>query len=200
MEDLYKVLGVQKSSTQDEIKKAYRSLAFKYHPDRNQGSKEAEEKLKEINAAYSVLGDPDKRRQYDATGFNSTYTNYQNSGNYNGQGGYQRGYYDPFGSHGNQSGYNDFDEFFKSFYGNSSQNYNTYKQYQYTQGEPLSFGQGFVKTILGACIGILGFLSLKITLWFIPLGPILSFAAIANGISNVTKGIRAMAKALTPKK
>ena len=52
MEDLYKVLGVEKTATQDEIKKAYRNLAFKYHPDRNEGSKEAEEKLKEINAAY----------------------------------------------------------------------------------------------------------------------------------------------------
>ena len=65
MSNLYDVLGVQKDATADEIKKAYRSLAFKYHPDRNAGDKAAEDKFKEINEAYSVLGDETKRRQYD---------------------------------------------------------------------------------------------------------------------------------------
>jgi molecular chaperone DnaJ len=67
--DLYNVLGVDKKASADEIKKAYRKLARQYHPDRNPGDKQAEERFKEISAAYDVLGDPDKRKQYDRGGF-----------------------------------------------------------------------------------------------------------------------------------
>ncbi len=66
--DFYKTLGVSKTASADEIKKAYRKLALKYHPDRNPGNKEAEEKFKEISAAYEVLGDENKRKQYDQLG------------------------------------------------------------------------------------------------------------------------------------
>ncbi len=66
--DYYSILGVSRNATQDEIKKAYRKLALKYHPDRNKGNPEAEERFKEINEAYAVLSDPDKRRQYDMFG------------------------------------------------------------------------------------------------------------------------------------
>jgi molecular chaperone DnaJ len=65
MKDYYKILGVSENATQDEIKQAYKKLAMKYHPDRNPGDKQAEEKFKEINEAYSVLSDPEKRKQYD---------------------------------------------------------------------------------------------------------------------------------------
>jgi len=67
-EDYYKVLGVDKKASGDEIKKAYRKLALKYHPDRNQGNKSAEEQFKKISEAYAVLGDPEKRKQYDSFG------------------------------------------------------------------------------------------------------------------------------------
>jgi len=66
--DYYKLLGVEKNASTDEIKKAFRKLAFKYHPDKNQGNKEAEEQFKQINEAYAVLSDPQKRQQYDLMG------------------------------------------------------------------------------------------------------------------------------------
>lgn len=68
--DYYEVLGVDKKASEDEIKKAYRRIAIKYHPDRNPGDKQAEEKFKEAAEAYDVLHDPKKRQQYDQFGFN----------------------------------------------------------------------------------------------------------------------------------
>ena len=70
--DYYSVLGVDKNASDEDIKKAYRNLARKYHPDTNQGNKEAEEKFKEINEAYSVLGDKQKRSNYDNFGTSGT--------------------------------------------------------------------------------------------------------------------------------
>lgn len=74
--EYYEILGVAKSATADEIKKAYRKLALKYHPDRNKDDKAAEEKFKEINEAYAVLSDPVKKQQYDTYGSTSFHQRY----------------------------------------------------------------------------------------------------------------------------
>lgn len=88
--DYYEVLGIQKSATNDEIKKAYRKLAVKYHPDRNPGNKEAEEKFKEATEAYEVLSDEQKRPIYDQYGF----AGLDGMGGGAGSGGYSHAFHD----------------------------------------------------------------------------------------------------------
>ncbi len=118
--DYYSILGVSKSASQDEIKKAYRKLAVKYHPDKNKGDKQAEDRFKEIGEAYEVLKDPEKRQKYDQLGAN--WNQYQNTGP--GAGGYDFSqsnggsfYYD--GDIGDifGGGENDFSDFFNAFFG-----------------------------------------------------------------------------------
>lgn len=75
--DYYKILGVSKTASQEDIKKAFKTLAFKYHPDKNPGDKKSEDHFKEINEAYAVLSDAKKRRQYDqfgSSGFHQRYS------------------------------------------------------------------------------------------------------------------------------
>ncbi len=105
--DYYEVLGISKSATPDEIKKAYRQLAKKYHPDLNPGNKEAEAKFKEANEAYEILSDSDKKEKYDRFGFAGVDPSYGA-----GQGG-------GFGGFGGFDGGMDFDlgDLFGSFFG-----------------------------------------------------------------------------------
>ena len=94
--DYYKILGVEKSATKDEINKAFRKLALKYHPDKNPNNKAAEEKFKEITEAHEVLSDPEKRKKYDTLGAN--WNQYQTSG-----GGFED-FFSQFGGGGRRAG------------------------------------------------------------------------------------------------
>ncbi|MFW6257313.1 MAG: DnaJ domain-containing protein, partial [Prolixibacteraceae bacterium] len=126
--DYYKILGVSKDASQEEIKKAYRKLAVKYHPDKTKGDKQAEERFKEIGEAYAVLRDPEKRKKYDQLGAN--WKQYENAGYEGGGGGFdfsQFGGQQPGGGsfhfEGNMEDIfgggagGDFSDFFNAFFG-----------------------------------------------------------------------------------
>ena len=125
--DYYQILGVARTASAEEIRSAYRKLALKYHPDRNPGNKQAEDKFKEMNEAYQVLSDPQKRARYDQLG--SAYSSYQNNGGQPegfdwgqwstpGAGGQQVNFDDLFGGAGGGR----FSDFFSSMFGGMSGN------------------------------------------------------------------------------
>ena len=102
--DYYEVLGLKKGASDDEIKRAFRKLALKYHPDRNPDNKEAEERFKELNEAYQVLSDPEKKSRYDQFGHAGV-----DGQGFGGQGGFDGGF--DFSEMGG------FGDIFESFFG-----------------------------------------------------------------------------------
>ncbi|MGI4021356.1 MAG: DnaJ C-terminal domain-containing protein [Janthinobacterium lividum] len=116
--DYYKILGVSKTASQDEIKKAYRKLAVKYHPDKNPNDKVAENKFKEANEANEVLSKADKRKQYDELGEN--WQSYQQAGGYANQGGGRPGSSRRGGGFSTEDFYDgggQFSDFFENIFG-----------------------------------------------------------------------------------
>lgn len=128
--DYYKVLGVERKASEDEIKHSYRKLALDHHPDRNLGDKAAEEKFKEINEAYQVLSDVEKRKRYDQLG--ESYSSWQQRGGTPGgfnwedwsvkntTGGNVRVEVSDFGDIFGDTGIGDFSDFFRSIFGGRS--------------------------------------------------------------------------------
>jgi curved DNA-binding protein len=123
--DYYKVLGVNKNASPDEIKKAYRKLAVKYHPDKNKDNKAAEEKFKAVNEAHEVLSDPEKRKKYDQLG--SNWRQYENMGGRPSGGRGPAGGGGPFSFDGDfsdlfgQGGGSGFSDFFEQFFGRGAE-------------------------------------------------------------------------------
>jgi curved DNA-binding protein len=114
--DYYKILGIDKKASQDEIKKSFRTLAVKYHPDKNPDNKESEEKFKLINEANEVLSHPEKRKKYDDLGEN--WQQHEQAASQNGKRYYQENRATGF----ENSGQEDFSDFFEQFFAGRKQN------------------------------------------------------------------------------
>ena len=193
MSNYYDVLGVSKTATADEIKKAYRTLAFKYHPDRNPGNAAAEEKFKQISAAYDVLGDESKRRQYDMGYSSDSYSSNSTAGNQQYQRQYQYTYSNPFGD-------DNFWEWFNNaqFRSRNQQTQNTnnyYNQYDYSntgRNEPETKRDYFSLLFLKALQTFVGFTFFRFSWWIFPFGPIICIGVIVNGISGVIRSLKGL--------
>jgi len=133
MSDYYELLGLSKSATAQEIKKAYRKLAVQYHPDKNQGNKEAEEQFKKISEAYQVLSDEDKRAAYDRMGHAAFTQGAYSGASSSGGGGYYQDPFDVFREAFGGAGGGIFEQFFGG--GGSSHGYDRGPQ----SGEDLRF-------------------------------------------------------------
>ncbi len=136
--DYYQILGIEKDAGQKEVKDAYRHLAFKYHPDRNQGNLKAAEEMKSVNEAYAVLSDPGKRRNYDALRQrfgSSAHARFRN--NYSEQDIFSGSDINHvFEEMAKAFGFRGFDDIFKEFYGNN------YRSFQFRR--PGFFAGGFI--------------------------------------------------------
>lgn len=190
MNDYYSILGISKNATQEEIKKAYRNLAFKYHPDRNPDDKQAEEKFKKISEAYDTLGDEKKRAEYDRFGSAGTSYNSENSYYQNSYQNYyqQQSYSDPFGSE------DSFWQWFNSSAGqNSRRNSSCYYEYGNSQKNysKKSLWTEFFMKVGQIFIGLFFF---RFSWIIIPFGPLLCLGLLATGISGAVRTLRMIFK------
>ena len=191
MSNYYDILGVPKTATADEIKKAYRTLAFKYHPDRNQGNPEAEEKFKQISAAYDVLGDEAKRRQYDMGSYSSSYSTAGSQSQQQYQRQYQYTYSNPFGDENFWEWFNGAQ--FRSRNQQTQNSYGNYSQYNYSQEEePQTRGSYFSTLVLKALQTMVGMMFFRFSWFIIPFGPIICIGVIVNGVSGVIKALKGL--------
>ena len=136
--DYYQILGIEKDAGEKQVKEAYRHLAFKYHPDRNQGDPEASEEMKSVNEAYAVLSDPAKRREYDAlrqrfgsSAHNRFRSSYSEQDIFSGS-----DINHVFEEMAKAFGFRVFDDIFREFYGNN------YRSFQFKR--PGFFAGGFI--------------------------------------------------------
>ncbi len=187
MKDLYDSLGVSKNASADEIKKAYRDGALKYHPDRNPGDKVSEDKFKEIGAAYSVLGDEKKRRDYDMYGSADNYANAQRS-SYANQGYGQNPFGDSFWEWYSQGARTDNQE--------NQQYQKTYYTYR-SNPTPMTMADYVISLIRYFFTLIIGVSLFRFALFLFPIGPILCIAAIVNGTSGIFRSLKGIFRKLS---
>ena len=170
MENYYDILNVPNTANEDQIKQAYRTLAMKYHPDKNQGNKIAEEKFKRISEAYSVLSDPQRRRDYDLTmssPFSSsgkTYTYGQST--------------NPFG-----------DDIFSS---NWWKNWRNVRSENAKKREKISRTEAFRILIRGIILTIVGLLLFKSIIFLGIFGFLLALSLVTEGVLRIRKGYMAI--------
>ncbi|MBQ9239505.1 MAG: DnaJ domain-containing protein [Treponema sp.] len=182
-QDLYETLGISRSATADDIKKAYRNLAFKYHPDRNPGDRAAEEKFKAINAAYDVLGDATKKAQYDRYG--TAGNPFESSGAYNH---YRNGYSQQFADE------DAFWSFFSGMNGAGSTGESNRRHYTYTwttrpEQRSSSKSELFSLLLIKAIQSLCALFLLPYTFLVIPIGPILGISVLINGLSGIGRAV-----------
>lgn len=177
MKDLYEVLEVSKEASSDEIKKAYRKLAIKYHPDKNPGDKVAEEKFKEISAAYAVLGDEEKRKQYNTYGSADDYATSNQQ--------YYSQTQDPFWEwFSSQNAYNSQQRQYTYYYGP-----NETDSYSHRKTAPSSKKEAFSSLLVNILSTVLGVFLLRSFWWLLPIGPIIGLSCIVKGITGTIRSI-----------
>src|SRR6266545_7773414 len=146
--DYYKILGVDRKASEEDIRKAYRDLAKKHHPDRNPNDKQAEERFKEINEAYQVLSDTTKRTHYDRLG--SDYSNWQQRGapgdfNWDQYGGFPGGVRVEYGDLDDLfGGAGGFSDFFRTIFGRGAEGVGTSTR---ARQQPQGYQQEFTITL-----------------------------------------------------
>ncbi len=194
MNDYYSVLGISKNATQEEIKKAYRNLAFKYHPDRNPDNKEAEEKFKKISEAYDVLGDEKKRAEYDR--FGSSSSSYSSRNSYQ-QNYYQNGYQNYYQRQTYSDPFSSEDSFWQWFSGSADQNSgkNTNYYYEYNNSRQ-SYTKKSLWTEFFMKIGqiLIGLFFFRFSWIIIPFGPLLCLGLLVTGFTGALRALRLIFK------